>query len=165
MSSGFPPFQPYCVLWFPEVRVGLLCMLQTKNCLCLHCRSIWKLHRTWVMCGNVAFCGTLFIMKSCLEGFRDNCKCHWGEWEKCRLCTASFTHCCFPDSPASLCHLHLLLLHLQKSTLLLLLVFPHQSRLLLLVCPGANARLWLCSFSAEGEPEITGGQHEVGTRE
>lgn len=115
----------------------------------------------WECC----FLWTLSIMKSCLEGFRDNCKCHWGEWGECRLCTASFTHCCFPDSPASLCHLRLLFLHLQKSTLLLPLVFPHQSHLLLLMCPGANARLWLCSFSAEGEPEITGGQHEVGTRE
>lgn len=72
MSSGFPPFQPSCVLWFPEVRVGLLCMLQTKNCLCLRCRSIWKPPRTWAMCGNVAFCGTRFIVKSYLEGFRDS---------------------------------------------------------------------------------------------
>lgn len=58
-------------------------------------------------------------------------------------------------------------LHLWKFTLLVLLVFPHRLLLLppLLVLQALMPTSGSCSFCIEGEPKITGGQHEAGAGE
>lgn len=121
-----------------------------------------KTSQDWGMFGTFAICGMFFIMKSCLEGFRENCKSHWVEH---RVCTASLTHCCFPDSFLPSCTSCAFSFDTFKRSLcrcLFLLASPICS------CQDFQALMptsGCCSFSAEGEPQITGGQHEVRTRE
>lgn len=145
MPSGFPTSMQFPL----RSRVGSLRMFQTKNCLYLCSRSIGKPHRTGGVFGNLAFCGTVLMMHSCLEGFRDSCTFHWVEF---RTCTARLTHCCFPDSsPAFPCHLRLLLLTPSEvHSVVVVACFSSQLHWLLIVCPGTNAHLWLLLFSCRG---------------